>query len=375
MSSAGTLGDLREGLGLSGIVVTSPLNTQFLTGCLILTQRLLPDRLAAVVSAAEGEAFVVCDFEERQARQESTIEEIRTYKEFASSPIDVAARTLRELGGDGTVGFESRHLPAHHYLELTSALPGAQFVPIDLELSRLRAVKTSAEIDLLRAAFIATDAAIAAGFTQARPGESTKTMVKRMKRAMLDGGADDTAFAVIGAAADTLDGHPVAGDTPIPTGAPVRTDFGGHFRGYYTDLARSAFFGEAGSEQADSYRRLWAAFEDLLAAVQPGAVAGDLYAVGQNAMTAHGLETTSTNGKWEMPHVGHGIGLEVHEYPVLEARETARLEPGMIVCLELMYTKPGEYRLHVEDAVLVTDDGSEILSRSRDWSEPLAIGT
>jgi len=369
------LDKLRQDLGLDGILVTSPLNTQFFTGCLILTQRLLPSRMAVIAGGAAGYAFVVCEFEERQAQTDSAIRDIRSYTEFTESPIDVAARTLNDLGGLGRIGFESRHLVAQMYLELQTVLPGAQFVPIDHELAAIRAVKSREEIDLLRDAFSITDDAIASGYIESEAGDSTRHIVGRMKKAMVERGADETAFAVIGAGRDTLSGHPAADERPLERGDAIRVDFGGLFHGYYTDLARSAFFGEATTEQLDVYRRLWNSLEQLVAAVIPGAEARDIYAAGRQALIDSGLSSNGSDGRWEMPLVGHGIGLEIHEFPVLESLESASLMPGMVCCVELMYTKPDEFRLHIEDAVVVTETGSEVLSRTRDWSEPLVVGT
>jgi Xaa-Pro aminopeptidase len=360
---------LRSDAGLDGIVATSPLTTQFVTGCLILTQRLLPDRLAVVVSGPDADAFVVCDMEERQARNESAIRDVRSYTEFVTSPMEFAAAVVREFGVEGRLGYESRHLPAHHYLELRRALPEAELVPIDEEVGRMRSVKSKHEVDLLRDAFQLTDRAIAHGYETAERGESTRTIVGRMKRMLADGGADETAFAVIGAGTSTLSGHPEADDRAVQDGEAVRVDFGGRFGGYHSDLARTAFMGEAGREERDTYRRLWASLEAVVAAVRPGVEARDVHRAGYRAMLDNGLVPNTANGAWEMAHVGHGIGLEIHEFPLLAPTEPAALVPNMVLCVELIHTEPGRFRMHVEDSVLVTENGAEVLSRSRDWND------
>lgn len=371
IASQARLATLRETLGVDALIVSSPPNTQYLSGCLILTQRLLPDRLALVVSGSGGEAFVVCDIEERQARADSRIEDIRGYTEFVVSPMAVGASVLEEFdAASGAVGFEARHLTAHFYEELRRLVPRAQLIAIDESLSRLRAIKNSSEIQLLSRSFQATDRAIGTAYGEATAEASTSLIADRMKQGLLENGADEVAFMVIGGGNSTLQGHPEPDANPLKPGDPLRVDFGGSFHGYHTDLARSAFFRQATQKHCDVYQRLWLALEQMIESVRPGLEARQVYALGKKAMTDNGLTPKETNGVWELPHVGHGIGLALHEFPMLEPSETALLEPGMVLCLELMHTEPGSYRLHMEDAVVVTEGGAEIVSRARDWSEP-----
>jgi Xaa-Pro aminopeptidase len=370
-----SLDRVRRELGLDAVIVAAPANTQALTSCNIITQHLIPDRLAVVVAAERAEAFVVCSIEEADVRSVSTIPDIRSYTEFVTSPIEAAAEVVRETGAAvKRIGYEANYLVARYYDELRQAFPDAELVPADSELSRFRTRKTPDEARSIEAAFQATDAAIAAAFRGAKRGTSTRDVSTSIKQKLLDEGADDVKFVAIGAGALTLQGHPAASSDPIADGAPLRVDAGGNFGGFCSDLARSCFVGSVDDDRAEKYRRLWAALDETIAAVGPGVEAGAVYEAAQAAMRNQGLAMNQVGGSWELPHVGHGIGLELHEFPILEPNERTKLEQGMVVCVELFYTDPGVYRLHVEDAVLVEENGRRIISRASDWSEPMVVG-
>lgn len=372
----GRLASLRDELGLDAVIVSSPINTQLFSGCLILTQRLLPDRLAFVVNTQTGgNTFVVCDIEKPQALAQGRISDVRGYTEFAVSPIAALAAVLEEFkAANGVIGFEGRHLVADRYEELRSLLPNAELVAIDQPLARLRAVKDDWEIQMLRSAFQSTDQAIASSYKSTKPGDSTREVADRMKSTLLENGADDVAFLVIGGGSHTLLGHPGPEDASLQSGDPIRVDFGGFFAGYYSDLARSAFVGSASGRQRKIYAQLWSALEETIGFIRPGIEARDVYAHAKEAMVQSGLHLQESNGVWELPHVGHGIGLDIHEFPVLQPSEVQQLEPGMVLCVELLYTEPDNYRLHLEDAVLINEVGAEVISRAHDWSETPVIG-
>lgn len=350
------------------VVAASPANTWYLSECNIMTQKALPERLALVVWPKLGEPiYVVCGLEEGQARAESWIKDIRAYVEFAESPIEYVAAALRELGlAAGTIGYEATFLTAHYYDQLKASLPDAALVPADGFFDRVRMIKTPQEQALLEEAFRATDRAIRRAFELTAPGQTEKQVSDRLQVELLREGAEGTAFSVLCSGVNSLITHPVPAGRVIADGDLMRTDFGGIFAGYYSDVARTVVVGTPSQRQVATYEWLWSVHEQLIAAMTPGRPVAELFAICSKIYADAGHPTNR-------PHIGHGVGLGLHEYPMIAPSTREILQPGMCLCIEPNLTVPGVEKYHTEDLVLVTEHGPRVLSRSADWSRLLAV--
>lgn len=344
------------------VVASSYENVYYLSSASIMTQRVIPDRLALVVWPSIGQpALLVCTIESSLARAHSWIEDQRGYVEFQTSPIELLADTLREKGLDRSrIGFEKRVLSAHYYDELQARLPDATFESCDLLFEQIRMVKSEQEIERLARGAKVTDAAIRAAWVESGPGDSEKVIANRMQFHLIEGGADSLAFLVLGAGDAAAMAHPTPRSRPIKIGDILRVDFGGRFEGYYSDLARTGIVGSKGGRSADIYRRLWEVHSQVIDAVRPGVPAGSLYDTCQRAFERSGLE-------FQMPHIGHGLGIGLHEHPILKAGNETPLEVGMVLAIEPMHYEPDGTRFHVEDLIVVRQDGPQVVSRSGEW--------
>ena len=360
---------LFERTGWRGFVATAPASTLYLTGANIITTRLIPDRLAVVFWPRDGEpAFLVATVEENQARHESSIADVRTYAEFAKSPIHLLAETMKERRvSSGPVGLETHHLVAHYYDELRQALPNVAWASSDGQMERLRTVKTREEVELYRRSALATDRAIRTAFERAQPGTTEKEMANTMASALLENGADEVAFMVLAVGANTIDTHHLPGSYRAQRGDVVHVDFGGWFSGYVTDVARAAVIGKPTDEQKRWYGYMWEGVNTLIEAVKPGVTVGELYGLYQKTFGAWGLPTNRSL-------IGHSLGLIVHEYPILNATTDQVIEPDMILSIELAANANERERFHVEDLIHVTENGAELLSRSAPWEDLFSIG-
>ena len=344
------------------VVAISYENVYYLSSASIMTQRFIPDRLAMVVwQPGEEPALLLCTIEASLAQAHSWIQDQRGYVEFKTSPIELLADTLREKGLDrARIGFEKRALSAHYYDELLAQLPGAAFESCDLLFKQIRMVKSEQEIERLVYGAQVTDAAIRTAWTESGLGDSEKAIANRMQFHLLEGGADSLAFLVMGAGDSAAMAHPTPRPRPIEKGDIVRVDFGGYFDGYYSDLARTGIVGSNGGRAADIYMRLWEVHNEVIDAARPGVPAGSLYDKCKRAFQRTGLE-------FQMPHVGHGLGIGLHEHPILKPGNETALEAGMVLAIEPMHYEPDGTRFHVEDLVIVRDDGPQIVSRGDDW--------
>lgn len=346
--------------GLDAILATSYEGVGYLSGTTIMTQRSIPERLAAVILPLEGDpVLVVCAVEEAQVRRQSHIGDIRSYVEFSESATSVIADVLAELGLQrARVGVEEHSLPARRLAELQQHLTECGFGSGDRLFARLSMVKSDDEIRLLARAALATDEAIASAYGDA--ASTDKEVADQLAAGVQRGGADSVAFLVLGAGPTAAEAHPVAAGRRLESGDVVRCDVGGYFSGYYSDLARTAIVDRATPEQDDAYRRLWDIHDEVISHARAGIEARELFFICEKAFKKNGLQMS-------ISHIGHGLGLGLHEEPIIHAHNTTVIEEGTVLALEPIHRDGGPI-FHVEDLLAITADGPEVLSRSRDWS-------
>ena len=258
------------------VILSSPENTFYATGALILTQREIPLRLACTLWPRDAEpTFVVCGIEESLVRRQSWLADVRPYVEFAESPVAMIAAAARERGlTRAAIGIEKDHLVARYWDELRAALPEATFGDAGPLLAEARAVKAPAEVDRLQTAARALERAIAHAYTTARPGCTEKWLADTMAAALLRQGADEVKALVLSSGPRSVQAHAAPdGATPIPPGATIRVDFVGVFGGYLADLARMACVGAPNATQRGYYDALreieWAMIDVCRPALLP----------------------------------------------------------------------------------------------------------
>ncbi len=354
---------------LDAVVVISPENTLYLSNANILTQRYIPDRLAAVIwSKNRPPTMVVCTIEESLTRQDSTIPDICTYVEFATSPVAVIADVVRQHGvASGRVGYERKAWNLDYWGELTTALPDTAWIPAESLLDHARMIKGADEIRILSDAARATDAAIHTAFMRGAVGWSEKQIGDVIQTEMLAAGADFCPFLVLAAGENTKRIHHFPNHDPMPRGGIVHFDGGGSWQGYYSDMARTAVVGDATAAQRDIYARLWEVQQEIIAMLRVGERACDIYTRGAAVYPKYDLP-------FGMPLLGHSLGVVLHEYPIINRVTDEPLQPGMLFCIEPASMTAGGDQYHIEDLVLVTESGPQIVSRAADWSQLPVIG-
>ena len=360
--------DLLAESGLDGVIASSLENVSYLSGARIVTQRLIPDRLVLLLWPGQGDpAIVLCKGEDVACRDECQIEDMRTYTEFVTSPVDLLADVVVEKGlARGRLGVESHSLQAAFMDRLRERLPGATLVDCGNLMDRARMIKTPEEIDALAEAGMATDRAIRGAFERAAAGYAEKRVADDVAAGVTSAGADVLNFNFLGTGTRSFEWHARPGGTLLEAGHTLHTDVGGSFSGYWSDVARTAFVGKPGQRERDQYDRLYQIHVETIEAVRPGLRASDLYAICEAAYGKVGLPF------W-MAHIGHGLGLGLHEHPMLKPTTDELLAPGMVLCIEPAHLDPEMAGYHVEDLVVVTDDGVRVLTDYESAREPQVI--
>lgn len=268
---------------------------------------------------------------------------------------------MLQTAGVGRLAFEADHATFADVQEWSKAAPEIEWVPTKGIGTSLRAVKDADELATLRRAVALADEALAAGLAQLRPGITELELSWAIESYMRTHGAQNVSFELIVACGPNgARPHARATDAAIVAGEPVVIDMGARVDGYCSDLTRTVCLG-----QPNDPERFWAVYNTVLqaqmaaeAAIRPGMTGQEADAVARDLITAAGYGPHFGHG------LGHGVGLAVHEEPRLGRLANGALAAGHVVTVEPGIYLPGWGGVRIEDMVLVTDNGAEVLTRA-----------
>jgi len=274
---------------------------------------------------------------------------------------------LRERGlARVRIGLDLGHVSAQLYRMLQRVVPDAEIADATSLLGRLRAIKSAPEIEALREAAQATDRAEWEALGEFRVGWTEADLGIRLRQALIGQGAETVAFLILGGGRRGVAAHATPADVPLRPGELLRFDMGGLFHGWASDVAKTAAVGAPTDGQRRAYRTLRRILDDHIARLRPGAVPEELYASVAADFERAGLGLRA-------PHVGHGIGLGVHESPLLAPGERTPIQADMVLCAEVIHVEGEEERYHLEELVHVGHDGPQVVSRSRPAPEAIPV--
>jgi Xaa-Pro aminopeptidase len=279
--------------------------------------------------------------------------EIATYRD-GSDPYDVIAGLLP---ASGRIGISDRAW-AVHVLGLQSAAPALSWTSASPVLAPLRARKDRDELDALRRAGAAADAAFESICERGLSGRTERDVADDLARLLVEQGHDSADFTIVASGPNGASPHHEPGSRRIGPGDPVVLDFGGSVDGYFSDTSRTVVVGEAPDGLEDVFALVHEAQGAGVEAVRPGVAIQDVDRAARTVIAAGGF------GDRFIHRTGHGIGREVHEPPYAVEGDQTVLEPGMTFSVEPGIYLEGRFGVRIEDIVAVTDDGVERLNRS-----------
>ncbi|MCW3048135.1 MAG: aminopeptidase family protein [Solirubrobacterales bacterium] len=263
--------------------------------------------------------------------------------------------------GDGStlrVGFDDAHISVKQHARLAGLVGDrAELVPAGGMVVALRAVKDASEVERLRAASRLADAALSEIVERGLGGRTERDVAIDLEMAMRRAGADSPSFPpIVASGANGALPHAEPRDVAIEPGTLVTIDWGARLDGYCSDCTRTFAVGEPAGDAREVYELVLRAQETALAAVRAGPTGKEIDAVAREIITAGGHGEHFGHG------LGHGVGLEVHEGPVLSRRGETALVPGHVVTVEPGVYVPGRLGVRIEDLVVVTENGADVLT-------------
>jgi Xaa-Pro aminopeptidase len=329
------------------LLVTDLINVRWLTG-------FTGSNAAAVVGREGGRRFVT-DF--RYLTQSADEVDPAWEREIA---VDLLAGVVKGLPGSGDLrlAFDDAHMSVKDHGRLAGMLrAGIELVPAGGAIETLRAVKDADELEAIRAAARLADDALTDVLGRGLVGRTERDVALDLEFTMRRMGAQAASFPPIVAAGEhgALP-HATPRDIPIAAGTLVVVDWGAQLDGYASDCTRTYATGDIDPRDGQVYELVLHAQEAALAAVRPGPTGREVDAVARSIIDAAGHAEHFGHG------LGHGVGLDVHEGPRLSKQGETALAAGMVVTVEPGVYVPGAVGVRIEDLVIVSDDGAEVVS-------------
>lgn len=265
---------------------------------------------------------------------------------------------LKERPAVRRLGFEAGHVTVAQWEAFRGLVPDIEWVGTTDFVETLRLVKDPVEVEAIRRAIAVAEAAFESVKGLLKPGIREQDFALELEYAMRRGGADGVAFDTI-VASGALGAHPHhhAGPRPLALGDFVTIDWGATVDGYHSDITRTVAIGSVTGKQREVYAVVLEAQQRAIAAIRPGKTGKEIDAVARDFITQQGYGDAFGHG------LGHSLGRAVHDGPGFSPRADKHiLQPGMVITVE-----PGIYLenwggVRVEEDILVTENGCEILT-------------
>lgn len=301
------------------------------------------------------------------AAQESDIEvdaSVKTHAAFALDYLDAAAAVRG-----------SRRIPLQYRLAIESSITLGEYRKLEAAavqaslrvrlcetqglLVRLRAVKDAEEIRRMQAAQAITDAAFDHIVRFIKPGQTEREIQIELEAYLMQQGASRLAFSsIVAAGAQGANPHAIPGENRLAEGQAVVLDFGACAHGYCSDMTRTVFVGEPTPTMQRAYQALRDANEAVEAFLRPGVTGKQAQELAESILADAGFAGAMGHS------LGHGVGIEVHEEPVLGSRNDVPLVLGNVVTVEPGIYIPGEFGMRLEDFGVITEIGFQVFTQS-----------
>lgn len=256
------------------------------------------------------------------------------------------------------LAIEKSHMTVERLEALQELFPQASFTRLDDQLNAMRVVKDEKELEILRQAAAYADYAIEVGVSEIAEGKTELEILTAIELAMKKKGISHMSFdTMVLSGPKTASPHGKPGDRKIQKGDFVLFDLGVIYKGYCSDITRTVSFGEPSDAQKEVYETVRKAEQDAVDAVKPGVRAMDLDKIARDVITEAGY------GEFFTHRLGHGLGISVHEFPSVTGNNEMELIEGMVFTIEPGIYDPNITGVRIEDDVVVTKDGVEVLTK------------
>ena len=332
---------------IDALIISDLNNVRWLTG-------LASSNAAALVT--EAQVLLVTD--SRYAQRAIAVDPLIDVVVYRAALATVLSAAIE--AGVRTVGVEAESLSLASFEGLKTAIheTATELVATTGVIESLRATKDDSEVAALAMACTISTDALGALLPQIAPGMTEVQIARHLEFEMGKAGAQDRAFeTIVATGPNSAIPHHVPGTRALAAGDFLKIDFGAMYDGYHADCTRTFIVGgEPTDRQVAVYEAVKAAASAARAALVPGIEVAQLDSIAREVLAESQLDELFTHG------LGHGVGLAIHESPLLAASAAGTIPSGAVVTIEPGVYLPGEFGVRIEDTCHVTDSGVTILT-------------
>ncbi len=360
---------------LDAILLTTEPNVRYFSG--FLTQFWQsPTRPWFLVVPREGDLIAVIPEIGRAGMESTWVNDIRTWASPCPEDdgITLLAQALSEVtmrfGRIGmTLGQESHlRMPANNFKQMTEKISPTEIVDVALHLHSLKKIKSEAEILKIEHICQITSGAFENLPSQIRIGETQRQICLKLRQDILERGGDNSPYLIAGSGFGGYD-NIIMGPTEsvLENGHVLIIDTGSTFDGYFCDFDRNFAFGKIPEETHRAYETVYCATDVGIETARPGKTTTDVWEAMWSVLEKGGALGNSVG------RMGHGLGMELTEWPSVMPGDDTLLEPGMVLTIEPgMSFAPGKEMVH-EENILITEEGVRILTRRAPAEMPIIL--
>ncbi|GGF82289.1 Xaa-Pro dipeptidase [Paenibacillus albidus] len=338
--------------GLTALLVTDPKHVYYLTGFASNPHERF---LGLLLRRGDEPALIVPALDSEAAHASSSVQNILTH-----SDTDNPYLLLKEGLGSadlGNFGIEKEHFSVARYEQLAAFVPAKTFSDIGPLLRSMRSKKTPEEAGRMKHAAELVEEVLRRGLEHVKTGVTEIELVAELEYLMKKLGASGPSFdTMVLSGPNTALPHGVPGSRVIQPGDFLMFDLGVYAAGYASDITRTFAVEKADDKLTAIYNTVLAANEAGIAASRAGATFGSVDRAARDVIEAAGY------GPYFMHRVGHGLGMDTHEYPSLHGLNEDIIEHGNVFTVEPGIYVPELGGVRIEDDVLVTEDGPQTLT-------------
>ena len=340
--------------GVDAFLIVSEKNMRYFAGF----SPLAIERFAGIVIPTETAVptVIVPKLEETKAREKSALREIISYSD-SESPALLLGKVIKKLKLEkATFGVEGS-LPFRFYRMLNAASSAIKAVDASALLSELRCVKSDEELRMIEKAAMIVGEGIKAGIELIKPGITELAVSCQIERAIKEGGCESIPSCLVLSGANSALPHGETSRRKIVEKDIVLMDVGAVYQGYFGDLTRTVFVGEATKKEMEIYDVVAEAQEAGVRSVKPGIQAEKVDTAARDVIENAGFGEHFTH------RTGHGLGLELHEEPYITHGNKMVLKPGMAFTIEPGIYFFGRFGIRIEDNIAVSKTNKRMLSQ------------
>ena len=360
---------------LDAILLTTEPNVRYFSG--FLTQFWQsPTRPWFLIVPREGELIAVIPEIGRSGMESTWVNDIRTWD--SPCPEDDGITLLTKAFSEVTMRFgrigmtlgQESHLrmPANNFKQMTEKISPTEIVDVALHLHRLKKIKSEAEILKIEHICQITSGAFENLPSQIHIGETQRDICLKLRQDILERGGDNSPYLIAGSGSGGYD-NIIMGPTEsvLENGHVLIIDTGSTFDGYFCDFDRNFAFGDLPEETRRAYDTVYRATDVGIETARPGKTTTDVWQAMWSVLEKGGALGNSVG------RMGHGLGMELTEWPSVMPGDDTLLEPGMVLTIEPgMSFAPGKEMVH-EENILITEEGSKILTRRAPAEMPIIL--